>query len=101
MLERAANVKILAVSFWKKFSQIILPGRLRHNKWSTSHENIKVSDVVHVSSSRMMESRYRMAIVVEAKPGANSLVRTVTIRTPTQHIKEVSILCLKLVVSDK
>ncbi len=32
ILERAANIKILAISFWKKFEQIILPGRLRFNK---------------------------------------------------------------------
>ncbi|MCP3667345.1 MAG: hypothetical protein GY696_33445, partial [Gammaproteobacteria bacterium] len=101
ILERAANVKILAISFWKMFSQIILPGRLSLYKWSTSHENIKVGDIVHISSSRMMESGFRMAIVVEAKPGDDGLVRTVTVRTPTQHIKEVSIHCLKLIVSTK
>ena len=100
-LERAANIKILAISFWKKFEQIILPGRLRFNKWSTSQENIKVGDIVHVSSSRMIESGYRMAIMVEVKPGEDGLVRTVTVRTPTQHIKEVSIHCLKLIVSTK
>ena len=64
MLERAANVKVLAASFWRNFSKVILPGRLKHNKWSTSHENIRIDDVIHVSSSRMMESGYRMAIVV-------------------------------------
>ena len=40
ILERAANVKILAISFWKKFEQIIFPGRLRFNNLSTSQSVI-------------------------------------------------------------
>ena len=81
MLERAANVKVMAAAFWRKFSQLILPGRLKYNKWSNSHENIRIGDVVLINSSRMMESGYKMAIVVEATPGEDGLVRTVLVRT--------------------
>ncbi|MCP3668321.1 MAG: hypothetical protein GY696_38525 [Gammaproteobacteria bacterium] len=81
MLERAANVKVMAAAFWREFSQLILPGRLKFNKRSNSHENIRIGDVVLINSSRMMESGYKMAIVVEATPGEDGLVRTVLVRT--------------------
>ena len=83
MLERAANVKVTAAAFWRKFSQLILPDRIKFNKWSSSHKNVCVGDVLHINSSRMMESGYRLAIVVEATPGEDGLVRTVRVRTPS------------------
>ena len=101
ILERAASIKLLAISFWKKFEQIILPGRLKYQKWSTTHENVRVGDVVHISSPKMLESGFRMAVIVSAEPGEDGLIRTVTVRTPTQHIKEVSVHCIKLIVSTK
>ena len=57
---------------------------LIEQKWHTAKRNMRVGDIVLVQDSNAIRGQWKMAEVVEAKPGRDQLVRDVTLRYKNQ-----------------
>ena len=67
-------------SFWKRWSQDFFPQLLIHQKWHTSHRNVKVGDVVLIQDSNLIRGKWKLGRVIQADPSLrDGFVRNVQI----------------------
>jgi hypothetical protein len=57
------------------------------NKWTKSHPNIKINDLIIVINLQLPPSRWKLARVVQVHPGSDGHVRVVILRTACSHYK--------------
>lgn len=67
--------------FWKKWSQDYLQTLQVRGKWQTPTQNIAVGDVVLIKEDQIPPARWLLGRVTETHPGADDLVRVVTLKT--------------------
>lgn len=76
--------------FWKQFQRDVYPGLQIRKKWCQRKPNLQVGDVVVIKEDNLPPGVWKMARVVEAKPGKDGLVRTVILEVPKKQSGDVS-----------
>lgn len=69
-------------TFWKKFQDEYIHGLQQRKKWKDKSENFKEGDIVLIKSEDLPASHWPMGKIIAVHPGADNLVRVVTIKTP-------------------
>lgn len=78
------QVQALANQFWTRWSQEYLPSLQRRQKWTVSHRNLQVGDLVLLRDKQTVRNCWPMAIVTATFPGKDGHVRKVEIKTTDQ-----------------
>lgn len=71
----------LKQSFWRQWSTSYLSQLQSRPKWLKVSDNIKVDDLVIIKDDRLPPQHWLLARVISTHPGADGLVRVVTVRT--------------------
>lgn len=79
--DRWQYVQRLVRDFWKKWSVEYLSQLQKRPKWSQKLQNLKENDIVIVKDENLPPSQWSIARIVQTHPGADSLVRVVTLKT--------------------
>ena len=93
----------IADVFWKQWTHEYLPQLQQRSKWKAKQPCLKPGDVVMLADSDSPRGEWPMARVVEAEPGRDGLVRTVTVKARGKTItRAVNRLCpLELHTTDE
>ncbi|KAH8318236.1 hypothetical protein KR059_005274, partial [Drosophila kikkawai] len=80
--------------FWKAWSRDWLAHLQQRPKWCHEAEGLQLNDLVIIKDDRFPPSQWLLGRVVELHPGADALVRVVTLKTKQGQLKRsVSKLC--------
>ncbi|XP_046869279.1 uncharacterized protein LOC124461907 [Drosophila willistoni] len=90
------SIQSMMQGFWKQWHQEYLTTLQQRPKWTTTTPNIAVGDVVLVKESNTPPAHWHLALVLEAYPGKDQLVRAVRLKTSsgelTRPITKVAVL---------
>ena len=53
----------------------------RYSKWKRPNDNFQVGDIVVIKEDNLVSSHWSIARVVKTSPGADGMVRVVTLKT--------------------
>ncbi|XP_055308307.1 uncharacterized protein LOC129572386 [Sitodiplosis mosellana] len=73
--------------FWKRWQTDYINSLQVRNKWLNPKENIQINDIVVVCEDNMPPAQWRLGRITATHPGADGLVRNLTIHTATGSIK--------------
>lgn len=74
-------------SFWKRWSNDILPNLFISKRWTTEKENIKIDDIVVMSDNNAVRGKWTLGRVIDVFPGKDSLIRNVLIKTASGNFR--------------
>ena len=81
LLRRWQLCQTLVRHFWQRWSKEYLNIKNKFNKWRHPTRNIEVGDIVILKEDNTIPSQWPLARVVDTHPGADNLVRVVTVKT--------------------
>ena len=84
--KRFKFIQQIVNTFWRKWVMYYFHTLLIEQKWHTVKRNLIEGDLVLVQDSRAIRGEWKLAQVIEAKPGSDGLVRDVSIRYKSQSI---------------
>ena len=70
----------MAELFWQRWSKEYMQRLIGMSKWYHRSRNLAVGDVVLITDERYPPSKWPLARVSDVHPGADGLVRVVTVR---------------------
>lgn len=85
--QRWRLVQQMTQHFWRRWSREYLHQLQERNKWQTAYKNIMVGDVIVLHDETKHCTQWRMGRVVDAHPGADGLVRVVSVKTSSGIVK--------------
>ncbi len=80
-LRRWNLCKQLTQDIWEKWSQDYLQQLQKFQRWKHPRRSVKTGDVVLLKDTELFHRSWPLAIVEDVHPGADGLVRVVTLRT--------------------
>ena len=83
---RWRHAQHLANTFWRKWVRMYLPELQRRCKWTDTKPNLSVGDLVLITDMNTPRNLWPLALVVDATPGRDGLVRSVRLRTRTTEL---------------
>lgn len=86
-LNRWQTLSFMAQTFWKRWHNEYLTRLQERPKWLRQSTNFEVNDMVLIIDERMPPLQWLLARVIELHPGADGLVRVVTLRTKNGILK--------------
>ena len=75
------NAQIMVDHFWSRWKKECLPGKIGRSKWHEENDQVKIGDVVLVVDDLTPRNRWKLGIVVAVHPGADGVVRAVTVKS--------------------
>lgn len=91
----------MADLFWTRWISEYLPLLQERQKWSKRKRNLAPGDIVIIADATAPRGSWMLGRVLEAKPDARGLVRTVRLQTKTSVLERpVTKLCLLLEAED-
>lgn len=78
------QVQALANQFWTRWSREYLPSLQQRQKWTVSHRNLQVGDLVLLRDKQAVRNCWPLARVTATFPGKDEHVRTVEVKTTDQ-----------------
>lgn len=85
--ERHQLMQTMVQHFWQQFRNDILSTMQIRTKWQSQQPNLKLNDLVIVKDERFPVKHWPMARVIALHPGADDLIRVVTIKTSHGMLK--------------
>ncbi|XP_041453627.1 uncharacterized protein LOC121406824 [Lytechinus variegatus] len=79
--DRVEFVQLIVDSFWKQWSQNVLPLLVPCRKWNTDRRNVRVGDVVMTAESNAIRGKWTIARIIQVYPGPDGKVRNVKLKT--------------------
>lgn len=73
-------IKYQTQQFWKRWTREYLPQLQRHGRWITPCRPVKEGDLVLLKEDHQISLQWKMVRVVAVHPGADGIVRVVTVR---------------------
>jgi len=81
LLNRWQFVQKSTQDFWNRWSKEYLT-RLQHRpKWMVTQRSVKLGDMVIIKDENLPPLRWRLGRVIELHPGADAIIRVVTVKT--------------------
>ena len=77
--ERFKFLETLRKEFWDKWFVQVFPNLVPSYRWRQKFRNVQVGDVVLMLNESKVSSRYRLAVVKDAKVDEDGLVRRVVL----------------------
>lgn len=92
---RWQQVQYMADLFWKRWTQEYLPLIQERQRWSTVKRSFAPGDIVVVADSTAPRGSWLMGRILETKPDACGLVRTVRLKTKSNILERpITKICL-------
>lgn len=89
------ELRRMTQTFWRKWSADWLSHLQARPKWRKEEQNLQLNDLVLIRDDRLPPNEWLLGRIIELHPGADGLVRVVTLRTTTGIYKRsISKLCL-------
>lgn len=80
--------------FWDRFTVDYIRNLQQRYKWNTQSINLKVNDMVIIKAEYTPPTLWQLGRIVAVHPGADGLIRNVTILTETGHLqRSIQTLC--------
>lgn len=99
--KRWKQAQYIADLFWKRWISEYVPVMQERQKWSEARRNFKPGDIVIIADATAPRGSWMMGRVLEAKPDARDLVRTVLLQTKTSRLERpITKICLLLEAED-
>jgi len=98
-LTRWQLIKQAQQSFWKRWTNEYLQTLQGRQKWLRQDTNLNVGDLVVVKSSGRPVMSWQLGRVIDVHPGADDVVRVVTLKTSEGTLKRLVVKVVKLPVS--
>lgn len=93
--KRWRQVLYLSKVFWRRWIKEYIPTLQKRQKWLKEERNLKLGDLVLVTSEITPRNQWPLGVIVDCKPSKDLLVRQVTVRTRGGNIqRDVRKLCL-------
>jgi hypothetical protein len=73
--------------FWNRWSAEYLSTLQQRFKWSAKRENLQEGDLVIIKDETLPPMKWKLGRIIATHPGADSLVRSVTVKTSTSEYK--------------
>ncbi|XP_021963617.1 uncharacterized protein LOC110859062 [Folsomia candida] len=86
-LSRWQRVQQISQHFWKRWQNEYLSTLQQRFKWTQKRANFKKDDLVLVHDEQLPPAKWKLGRIIDVHPGADSLVRVVTIRTKSGDYK--------------
>lgn len=86
-LNRWQTLTLMSQSFWKRWHSEYLTRLQERPKWLRQSPNFEINDMVLIMDERMPQLQWLLARIIELHPGADGLVRVVTMRTKNGTLK--------------
>jgi len=86
-LNRWQVVQQLLQHFWKRWSTEILSNLQQRPKWRTPQPNFKIGELILLKDNNLPPLCWKMGRITETFPGADGLIRVVTIKTSFGEFK--------------
>lgn len=84
----------LIQQFWSRWSADWLNHLQSRPKWHSQQSNLKINDLVIIKDDRLPPNQWILGRIIETHPGADNLIRVVTVRTQNGNYKRcVSKIC--------
>ncbi|XP_055714212.1 uncharacterized protein LOC129808458 [Phlebotomus papatasi] len=80
-LKRWYLLQRLVQEFWKKWHREYITSLQERPKWAREMRNLQVGDLVLIKSDNLKTATWSLGRVIETHPGADSVVRVVTLKT--------------------
>lgn len=77
----------LVQDFWKIWNHEYLNTVRQRHKWRLSHQNLKLNDVVIIQEKNLPPNSWLLARIIDIHPGADGLVRVVSLKTEKSTFK--------------
>ena len=95
--KRWKQIQYMAELFWKRWISEYLPMMQERQKWSRPRRSLTAGDIVLVADATAPRGSWMMGKVLDARPDAKGLVRSVRLQTRTSILERpVTKLCLLL-----
>lgn len=78
---RVEFIQQIVDSFWKQWSQNVLPLLVPCRKWNADRRNVRVGDVVMTADSNAVRGKWTIARIIQVYPGPDGKVRNVKLKT--------------------
>jgi hypothetical protein len=86
--------------FWKRWSGEFLTRLQQRPKWLQHRSNLQVDDLVIIKDDNLPPQKWKLGRVIILHPGADNLVRVVTLRTADGQLKRpIAKLCLLPIIN--
>ncbi|XP_076302047.1 uncharacterized protein LOC143220243 [Lasioglossum baleicum] len=85
-LARYQRVRHMYEHFWRAWSHDYLHSLQQRHKWTKETPNIRVERIVLLKNNLLPPCKWDLARVVDCRPGKDSKVRVVTVRTATSTL---------------
>lgn len=86
-LSRWQLVQKMQQDFWVRWSNEYLPELQERVKWRTQQSNIQLGTLVLIKEDNLPPLQWSVGRIVELHPGADNVVRVVTVKTSSGHFK--------------
>ncbi|XP_029160297.1 uncharacterized protein LOC114932295 [Nylanderia fulva] len=86
-LSRWQLVQRLHEQFWHTWSHDYLHSLQQRSKWRDSKQNLAINDFVLIKNNVLPPAKWNLGRIVQVHPGADGLVRVVTVRTATSLLQ--------------
>lgn len=86
-LNRWQQIQQMREFFWRRWKDDYLSQLQQRPKWCREETNLKIGDMVLVQDDRFSSSKWPLGRIVDVHPGADQLVRVVSVRTSTGTYK--------------
>ncbi|XP_055916655.1 uncharacterized protein LOC129949299 [Eupeodes corollae] len=94
-IDRWKRVQALAEGFWRKWNSEYLARLQQRPKWMKIQAMPKIGDLVLLKDERLPPTYWNLARIEGTHAGSDGLVRVVTVKTQTGHIKRpIAKICL-------
>ncbi len=92
---RWRQVQYLADLFWSRWTVEYLPQLQERQKWSKTHRNLQIGDVVLIVDHCAPRNSWMMGRIIKTMPDSNGTVRRVVVQTKTNALERpITKLCL-------
>lgn len=79
-LQHWQQVQQMHQHFWQQWHDEYLATLQSRNKWQRPADNLQVNDILVIRHENLPPTQWRLGRIIEVHPGADNLVRNVTIR---------------------
>lgn len=85
--QRWLLIEKLHKDFWRRWSKDYLQALQSRTKWTTPTENLRTGDMVLIKEDNIPPAKWLLGRVTHTHPGADGLVRVVTVKTRNSELK--------------
>lgn len=86
-LSRLQVLRQMTESFWRQWSAEYLHQLQTSSKWTRSYDSFKRGALVLLKDERFPPSKWLLARIIDVHPGADGIVRVVTVKTAASTLK--------------